>query len=368
MNKLSLILVLFFSSVVGLSQQNFVIKIKIKKSKSKKCWIYNKDKSVSDTLPLNIFNNLIYKSSTSSNQILYLQPLETKTPIIIHVNGGDKIKVKTKLPEVQANLSIKCSEESTVANEFLLIMSRYKNRIKNYEEKLYQDETADGQYYYDSLIQSVTNDSKLFLAKYIEDNQGKQSLLTVVDFVDLEQDYELLLGLEKGLRAGYENTSGYKKVKKAIFKYEMFQKRVSEIGEEAPILILPGVTGEDVSMEELKGYYILIDFWASWCKPCRAEHPRLTRLYEQYHGKGFGVYSISLDKDKEKWMKAIEVDNLYWEHHVSNLKMFDSPAVDIYDVKSLPFNVLVDYGGKVIAFNLRGERLEKKIKELFDEK
>ncbi len=368
MNRLGLIIWLVFLSFIGNSQQDFIVKIKFKKSKTKKIWIYNQDKSISDTLSLSFFNSVTYKSTTDSRQVFYIQSLENVAPIILHVKGGDKIKVKTKLPDVQQNLSIKGSEESVVANEFLLKMSTYKQRIAKNEEKLYKDETADGQYYYDSIIQRITTESKSFLANYIKENKGKQSLLTVLGFIDFEQDYELLLLLEEGLRENFANTIGYSQVQQSIFKYEMFQKKVKNVGEDAPILILPGVDGEDVSMEELKGYYILIDFWASWCKPCRAEHPRLTRLYEQYSGKGFAVYSISLDKDKDKWIKAIKKDNLYWVHHVSNLKMFDSPAVDIYNVNSLPFNVLVDYDGKVIAFNLRGERLEKKIKELFDEK
>lgn len=367
MNKSIVLFFAIFLSNSLFSQETFTLKIKVQKSPSKLVRIFNQDKTISDTIKLNIFNSKKYTNSVSTRDVLYVQPLENDVPIILHLKGGDNIKVKTKLPKIQENLVIKGSEESVVANEFLLKMSHFKNEIAKNEEKLYEDETADGQYYYDSIIQSITATSKSFLADYISKNQGKQSLLTVLGFVDFENDYNLLLGLESGLKDNYAETPGYRQVKKAIFKYEMFQKKVNSVGEEAPILILPGVDGEDLSMEELKGYYILIDFWASWCAPCRAEHPRLTRLYEQYHEKGFGVYSISLDKDKEKWIKAIEKDQLIWKYHVSNLKMFDSPAVDIYNVNSLPFNVLVDYEGKVIAFNLRGEKLEKKIKELFDE-
>ncbi|MGB1040071.1 MAG: TlpA family protein disulfide reductase [Flavobacteriales bacterium] len=366
--KKALFSALFIFSFFGMFSQA-TIKLKIKKSKTKKVWIYNQSKSISDTIKLNFFNKATYWITDEfAERLLYIKPLESDFPFVVHINSEESVKAKTKLPDLHQNLSILGSPESKSANEFLYKMEGYKTAVKKAEEKLYKDETADGQYYYDSIIQSVTADSKDYLKDRISKESNTSILLLASSFIDYEQDYKELLVLESKLKDNYSHSESYKKIKKSIFKYEMSQKRVNRIGEESPVLILPGVNGEDVSTDVHSGNYILIDFWASWCKPCRAEHPRLTRLYSEYHDSGLEIYSISLDRDKAKWIKAIKKDQLNWPDHVSNLSMFNSPAVKIFNVNSLPSNVLVDREGKVVAFNLKGQRLENKLKQIFDEK
>ena len=117
----------------------------------------------------------------------------------------------------------------------------------------------------------------------------------------------------------------------------------------------------------MRGKVVLIDFWASWCGPCRRENPNVVKLYEKYKDKGFEIFSISLDKDKTAWIKAIKDDNLKWTNHVSDLKYWSSEAAKLYGVSSIPSTVLIDKEGRVIAKNLRGRDLELKMKEIFGE-
>ncbi|MEZ4885515.1 MAG: TlpA disulfide reductase family protein [Chitinophagales bacterium] len=137
------------------------------------------------------------------------------------------------------------------------------------------------------------------------------------------------------------------------------------VGQAAPDIELPSPDGANINLSSLKGKVVLVDFWASWCRPCRRENPNVVRIYEKYKDKGFEVYSVSLDRAKDKWVEAIKQDNLIWPGHVSDLGGWKSSAAALYSVKSIPQTFLLDAEGKIIAKNLRGDRLEKKLEELF---
>ncbi len=122
--------------------------------------------------------------------------------------------------------------------------------------------------------------------------------------------------------------------------------------------------GVELSLSDLKGQYVLIDFWASWCGPCRRENPKVVKLYEKYHDKGFEILGVSLDNNKSKWEAAIEKDGLQWPH-ISDLKGWQSGPAKIYGVRSIPSTVLLDKEGKIIVRNLRAHQLEGKLKEIF---
>jgi peroxiredoxin len=123
-------------------------------------------------------------------------------------------------------------------------------------------------------------------------------------------------------------------------------------------------TGRPVSLSSFKGKYVLVDFWASWCKPCRAENPAVVKVYNKFKGKNFTILGVSLDDKKEAWMKAVQADKLTW-NHVSDLQQWNNAVAQLYHVQSIPGNFLIDPNGKIIARDLRGEDLEKKLCEVF---
>jgi thiol-disulfide isomerase/thioredoxin len=135
------------------------------------------------------------------------------------------------------------------------------------------------------------------------------------------------------------------------------------VGQAAPELVLPGPDGQPVALSSLRGRYVLLDFWASWCKPCRAENPRLVQLYQQYKGKGFEVYGVSLDESKERWLKAVAADKLPWVQ-VSDLQGFKGAAVAAYAAQAIPLKLLLDPQGRILAKSPTGEELQEKLAAL----
>ncbi|MFN8689449.1 MAG: peroxiredoxin family protein, partial [Cyclobacteriaceae bacterium] len=136
------------------------------------------------------------------------------------------------------------------------------------------------------------------------------------------------------------------------------------VGQLAPEISLPNPEGEVISLSSLRGQYVLVDFWAKWCGPCRRENPNVVKAFNKYKDKGFTIFGVSLDRTREDWVKAIQEDGLTWTH-VSDLKYFESQAARDYNINAIPFSLLLDREGKIIAKNLRGAALEMKLEEVF---
>ena len=193
----------------------------------------------------------------------------------------------------------------------------------------------------------------------IKDNPKSLGGIIAAEMLDPDQDFEVYSELANNLKKHFDY-SGFAQ----SFVSRVEQMKATAIGALAPEISLPSPEGQMIPLSSLRGKVVLIDFWASWCGPCRKENPNVVAMYNRLKDKGFTIYSVSLDKNKVAWQEAIAKDNLSWDSHVSDLAYWNSVVVKQYGFKGIPFTVLIDREGKIVAKGLRGEALEQAVSSL----
>ncbi|MDG3582079.1 TlpA disulfide reductase family protein [Galbibacter pacificus] len=209
-------------------------------------------------------------------------------------------------------------------------------------------------------FEEVQQEAKDYEQDFVANNKDSYiSLLVIQQMMRTKSKTpEEVNTLFKGLSEDIRNTEMGKSIAKELGDIDKLA-----IGAIAPDFSAPTPDGETISLKESLGKVTILDFWAAWCKPCRAENPNLVALYKEYHDKGLNVVGVSLDRKAEDWKKAIEEDQLPWKH-MSNLKFWQDPIAQLYNIRSIPATYILDEDGKIIAKDLRGEALNEKIASL----
>ncbi len=184
------------------------------------------------------------------------------------------------------------------------------------------------------------------------------NLLQDPNLIDKDKNVDLFLTATEKFKKAWP-TSRFTKELSAMTE----KIKITAVGQQAPEIALANPDGQIIKLSSLQGKYVLIDFWAKWCGPCRRENPNVVKAYKRFKSKGFEVYGVSLDRNKEDWVKAIAEDGLTWTH-VSDLKYFECQAAKDYNINAIPLSILLDKTGKIIAKNLRGAALESKLEEV----
>lgn len=275
----------------------------------------------------------------------------------------DSIVVAADAANLESTYSISGSEESMRLKELNHFFHGIYKTNDSLNAALQTHQQSNDVNKYMSAVQfqqQLSSQFHGFVKNFIDKKPGSLASLAAVQNLEAEENFDYYEKVAEGLKATLPNSSYYKELKAKVDELKKLA-----IGSVAPEITLNDTNDKPVSLSSLKGKVVLIDFWASWCRPCRAENPNVVKMYNKYHNKGFEVFSVSLDKSKPSWISAIKQDGLIWKNHVSDLGYWNSSVVPMYNIKGIPLTYLLDKEGKIIGKNLRGVQLEQKLEEIF---
>jgi len=275
---------------------------------------------------------------------------------------GGKTNIKAYKDSAINATKISGSSETDVFNIFIKELTSLQQKMNNYKKEYQAAAAKQNQQEMDRIqadFQASSDNMIVFTKNFIRENNNS----VVAPFILFNQlapslEYAQLKELTDTISSELDGSEYMIKLKEYLS-----QKSKTAIGAIASDFTMKDTEGNDFTLSSLRGKYVLIDFWASWCSPCRKENPNVVSAYNEFKDKGFDIVGVSLDKDKKAWLKAIKDDHLTW-HHVSDLKFWNNVVARTYGVQSIPYNILLDKEGKIIAMNLRGENLSKKLKEV----
>lgn len=277
---------------------------------------------------------------------------------IIVAKNGDEVKLNADLNDKKLAYTVTGAEEADKLTEFNTLKHQYAAKIEAIKTDFDQKVEANPEQR-EALLNEITpvytkavEDLNAAVIKFANDNTKSLVSFYAISLVNPTGNEAALVKYAESVDDNLKKNTAVKSFVERIAKLKAVQ-----VGQPAPDFSINSIDGKTIKLADFKGKYVLIDFWASWCAPCRSENPNVVKAYQKYKDRNFTILGISLDKDKAAWQQAIKQDGLTWSH-ASELADFEGPTVRLYQVDAIPSSFLLDPNGKIIARNLRAEELD----------
>ena len=297
----------------------------------------------------------------------YYSVMVKNYPVHIILRPDSEFQIYGDGSNLDQFLNIVNSDESNNMHKFIREQDAWAGRIALAQQEL---KTETDQVKKDEINKTMRLQGERFQnnqKNFIRTNTNSPALYPALNSVDIKSDFATYESIVMQLDRAFGVSPTIKKLVKQFNAYKQQVQANDKFapGKPAPDFEETKVDGTTMKLSDLKGKVVLIDFWASWCGPCRRENPAVVALYKKYKDDGFTILSVSLDKDKAKWMAAIEKDGLIWPNHVSDLKFWQAKVARLYGVNSIPYTVLIDKDGNIIRTKLRSHDLAVELEKIF---